>query len=357
LRQFESASARTVDGFAALATEAERIDAALQAEDWASFDQALTSHAEILTSLIPALDELQGAENGIQAELAGAPASAPAADTGSPSSGLLGTMGRSWSYTRELMEANERATALRRIMNDPNSTWEQTQQAQQQLWGEKDIIATVAKTTTGTMVGMGVGTLATTTVGRVVLSNTSKAVYVRGMTAITGSSGCAGADPQSTCVVTLERTADDGSVAAPSGTSSIGVAGDGKARVRADSVETSEAEPGEMSRDLIPIDEATPDNVTHGDEPEPAGADAWLVCERTEGLYTYYGCVEVVGGYAVWVGLSQAQKGDLCVAAGYSRWAGEHVAGVVADPEAACRQNCADMGAASQYYECDTPPP
>lgn len=376
LRAFDSAASQCVDSLVALAEQAERLAPivdgyewdTLPEASWQTLDEEGVRLEQIVAALEPAVASLQEAEQGIEAALAGGPGASPTAGADGPKTGFIAAIEGLFEAVFKVKATNEAWTNAR------NKRWEGmddlasggdhdaavtkiNEGKQGEIGAAKTVTTDLVARTTATMVTAGIPLLGP---GTLIIKVAAGQAWQKGFKVLAGTDGCGKTDASNPCIISAGETDDDGKASLPAGTNSVAVSGGDRARCRRDDVPISEGGETTVTCTPIPIDEATTENVTSGnevEEPEDTGGPAWLICNREESMVDYYACIEVEGGTNAWMDLSQTQKDALCSAAGYTSWAGEWISATTPTPEADCRARCQEMSeTGGQYYVCDTPP-
>jgi hypothetical protein len=381
LRQVEESSTQMVDSLVQLYDAYSALKLALESESWDQAGVIIDKLPERVDAFDVALTDLVAAETRVQQLLRNSPA--PPAGTSrvmaepAPAATLPG-LRKGSGYIDTLRRINEEVSKARRDRDDAvedlasgvEGASERIKDSQDRMnTGGSNVLGVVGTTISSTLV---MAPFKPITMGGAVFKAGAKAGYEKGLHVISTTGTCADPAASDGCLISVERTDDRGAVKLPVGKNAIMVSGNGKARVHVDQVEIVEGAETTVEQPQVPIAEASPDNVTVGDEApgnpvEPSELlpceQAWMLCERseptgTDGHTNFLICLEVEGGKAAFMDTDGQAGHDACEVAGYE-WTSPYYCDEkypgIENPEYYCKDWCVEM-ASGLNTECRSPP-
>lgn len=352
LTDFEKHAQQAADSLSSIYADTVALDAALKASDTAPADALLDRIPKTLDTFDAATKALQLDEQAIQAALAGAGAGSALVQRLEEKKGFFASLRKMLDIGAKYRELSDSMTKAREdrdqaredVMNNVSG-------AQERLSDANSRMVTAGQ---GAMQELGTSVTveaATTPIKPVTLVGTvfktaAKGAFKKGLTAITSTKPCETDVTSPSCTVGVAKTDENGQVKAPVSTSSIVVSGGGIARVRVDTLDVKKDPPRkEVTREQVPIAEATRATVTRGDETDGIDDEderkirpLWMLCESSDASYqrTSVGCYLFDGDTFAWnAGYPERADWDAwCAGQGQMSWYTDFYS------EASCREAC-----------------
>lgn len=271
LRSYDATLEQVSTSFVKTVDATYRLDAALRADSTADVDEALGDLALGTSALLSATVAWERLEQSIQGT--------PLAEEGRITQPLVFIIGigitiyGTYKFGKQMKEMSDELTEQRkrrddaqtRVGNGESGAEEDLSRAKADMnaTGAKAITTVTTKVTTDLVTSAIPGS----SLGGLILKEATGKAVEKGITVITATEECA--DELSTgCRLSVQKTDANGRVTVPEGTHSVVVSTPNKARVAVSKVKVKAGQDTTITRDLVPVDQATRESVLANDKGE-----------------------------------------------------------------------------------------